>query len=192
MDAFNPLLNVAVDLYAQTGLSSKTCRCWNLSRESCWYWNPATSYHCCRILATRFRLNLSEIKPSRPGSSRIWPESGQAGRVPAGSGQNQAKQARFRPESANLAGFRPLLPKSSSSKSGHHCLNLARRNIATATGRCQIQFLAIGEFCVRAKRRKIFSEKLFFWKIISSEIFYDEHHFTSKQMKHKFALQSHA
>jgi hypothetical protein len=39
-------------------------------------------------------------------------------------------------------------------------------------------------FFVRPKRRKIFSRKLFFLKLISSKIFNDENHFTLKQTEH--------
>jgi hypothetical protein len=40
-------------------------------------------------------------------------------------------------------------------------------------------------FFVRTKRRKIFSKKYFFLKIISSKIFYDGNYFTLKQTEHQ-------
>jgi hypothetical protein len=46
---------------------------------------------------------------------------------------------------------------------------------------------AFRDFFVRTKRRKIFSRKLYFLKMISSKIFYDENHFTSKQTEHSFS-----
>jgi hypothetical protein len=44
---------------------------------------------------------------------------------------------------------------------------------------------AFHNFFVRAKRRKIFSRKLIFLKIILPKIFYDGNHLTSNQTEHK-------
>jgi hypothetical protein len=59
--------------------------------------------------------------------------------------------------------------------SGETSWNLVCQNPATAVGRCQISFYAVGNFFVRDKRRKIFweknifSKKWFYWKYFTTE-----------------------
>jgi hypothetical protein len=100
------------------------------------------------------------------------PNSGQVGRDPAGydlirpdqevSGHYGWIQSNFlagiRRRLPDVAGFRQHLPNSD---------------------------FAFCNFFVQAKHRKIFFEKIIFLKIISSKLFYDGNHFTSKQTEHK-------
>jgi hypothetical protein len=58
------------------------------------------------------------------------------------------------------------------------------QTLPDSSGICQTLIFGFCNFFVRAKHRKIFSKKLFFLKIISSKLFYDENHFTSKQAEH--------
>jgi hypothetical protein len=50
---------------------------------------------------------------------------------------------------------------------------------------------ALRNFFVQAKYWKVFSRKSFFLKLISSKIFYNRNHFTSKQTEHKKKLKTH-
>jgi hypothetical protein len=95
--------------------------------------------------------------------------SGQNGKDPvtdpAGSGQNSQDPKESGRNPTILAG------------SGQTCLP------ESGNGNSFIFFFC--NFLVRTKRRKIFSRNFFFLKMISSKIFYDGNHFTSKQTKHK-------
>jgi hypothetical protein len=83
-----------------------------------------------------------------------------------------------------MAGIRQESGQTCSSKSGN-----SDRTLPDSGGCCQILIFAFRNFFVRAKCRKIFSRKSFFFlKMISPKIFYGENHFTSKQTKHKRKL----
>jgi hypothetical protein len=95
-----------------------------------------------------------------------------------------ATMAGIRPDLAKMAGIRPDLTGSG--------------GVLTESGNGDWMLPDSGDSCiftsrnffVRTKRRKMFSRKLFFLKMISSKIFYDENHFTSKQTVHKSQLFS--
>jgi len=58
------------------------------------------------------------------------------------------------------------------------------RSLPDSGGICETLIFACRNFFMRAKRRKIFSKKSFFFKMISLKIFYDRNHFTSKQTEY--------
>jgi hypothetical protein len=63
--------------------------------------------------------------------------------------------------------------------------NNCDRMLPDSSGICQTLIFAFCNFFVRAKHQKIFSRNSFFLKMISSKLFYDGNHFTSKQTEHK-------
>jgi hypothetical protein len=86
-----------------------------------------------------------------------------------------AKMAGIRSDLAKTVGIQPDLDGSGRVRpeSGN-----SDRTLPDSGSICQTLIFAFCNFFVRAKRRKIF-----FLKMILPKIFYDENHFTSKQMK---------
>jgi len=133
------------------------------SLESKRHWNLATS---------------DRQNPATSGHRHQMPTD----QIPAETGRNPAGSDRIRPlirpDLAQMAWIRPDLTRS--------------KGVRTESGNGDRTLLDSGDSCnitsrnffVRTKRRKIFSRKLFFLKMISSKIFYDGNHFTSKQTEH--------
>jgi hypothetical protein len=114
---------------------------------------------------------------SKSGHGQTLAESGENGRDsatdPIGSVRNGRDPARSVRIWRSPAGIRPNM-----------LAGIRQRRPYVARFLQQLYF-CLSNFFMHTKRRKKISRKLFFLKMISSKIFYDGNHFTSKQTEHK-------
>lgn len=136
--------------------------------------NPATSgYWNNAGVGIRPPEYCRHRNPATSGHCRRMP----ADQILAESGRNPA-MVKSRPDLAKMAGIRLNLIGSGGVllESGND-----DRTLPDSGNNCIFTFR---NFFVRTKRRKIFSRKFFFLKMISLKIFYNENYFTSKQTEH--------
>jgi hypothetical protein len=119
---------------------------------------------------TRFRPKLAGIQPWSE-ASRIWPKWWGYGRIWPGS---RRIRSLIRPNLARMAGIRSDLTGFGGvrQESGQTCSPKFGNGDRTLPDSGDSYIFTFRNFFVRAKRRKIFSKKSFFLKIISSKIFF--------------------
>jgi hypothetical protein len=159
------------------------------------------------VLTRMFDIRLSEFSNCRssesnrrrrpttsgrryPAGPRIWQESGRL--LP-----DLAKTAgydRIRPligldlEDSNRIWLDPAIDPAGSGQTFSPESDNGDWTLPDSGGICQTLISEFCNFFVRAKHRKIFSRKSFFLKMISSKLFYEGNHFTSKQTEHKWKM----